>query len=219
MTLQRPLFAALCFALLLGYSGCGEIELPGTERPADGQTETPGTDIPPATGDDPAPDEPAPEQGGETPGEDPTDPAPEAKDLQVGRATLTADGHLLIDGRFYLSLKEWREVPSALNEAEPTGAARRAADYEEGDLKDWHIPTTEEAALLREIYCAESQFYGKEELPTLNKELYARELEMFYRTEPYLFNEAREAFTLELGARTTKATKTKKYRLRVVHDR
>lgn len=233
-------FALVLLPLQLATVSCGEIELPQPEAPnsptEEHNDEKPGNN---GTGHDDGGQgdnkdntgqggdnqgnqndgqggdnqgNPNDGQGGGNQGNG--DGAADNQDKQFGRAKLTADGHLLIDDSFYLSLEEYPNVPSAQS-SQPKAAAELAAAYSEGDLTSWHIPTTDEALLLRQVLASESPYYGKDPLPLLNKELDALGYIPIYR-ERYLCDEARKAFDFELDTNISAAAKSKTYRLRLV---
>ena len=66
-------------------------------------------------------------------------------------AQQNVNGHLAITEDLYLSLMEWTDVVSAANEGNPKQAVEIAAEYTEGGLTGWRIPTAEEAKEFDEI--------------------------------------------------------------------
>lgn len=131
-------------------------------------------------------------------------------------AVITADGHILIDGRLYLSVKEYRDIP-----ADGSTAKAKASAYVEDNLSGWRIPTSADVELLLSLYRSESYYYGTGELPALNSVLRSVGIEPLYTFEFYLCEEGRSYFTLDLNAeKSVDAVQTKKkYRLRLVRNK
>lgn len=240
--MRHPFSPFRCFAvslfLLLTLASCGEIELPQpddgsnspTEQPDGGATDDNGSssssDDDSSAGDDNAPgddDSATDDSGNGTPSNDDQDsdnPDEPAADLHIGNACLTADGHLLIADRLYLSLEEFRNVSSA-GGAYPTQAAELAAAYVEGNLKDWRVPTEDDVNVLQDALACASPSYvdvGTETLPPLNKELDARGYWGLYR-EWYIYGDASRVFGFTFDTTIRKATAKTLYLLRLVHDK
>lgn len=222
------LFATLCGLLVFCTTACGEIELPQPETPE--QTDKPGTPEP-GKSDDPekaddsdtpdSPDTPDTPDAPDTPDSPDTPDEPDTPAAQIfGTVKITADGHLLVNDSFYLSTTEFFNVVPA--SATPSGdAASYAASYKEGDLTDWHIPTMDEAKALREALACTSPYYtdeGTEVLPKLNKALTELDLDGLYR-EWYLCDDANYVFDFITGDEIKKASKSKKYRLRLTRSK
>lgn len=179
--------------------------------------DTPDTPDNPDTPDTPDnPDNPDTPDSPENP-DTPDTPADEEPAVQVfGPVTLTADGHILFNDTFYISVEEFRNVTSAYSTT-PDAAAEYAATYTEGDLSGWHIPTAEEAEMLHEALACTSPYYqekGTEVLPLLNRALAERDWRGLYR-EWYLCDEGRQVFDFDISNSLKKAAKTTKYRLRL----
>lgn len=213
----------LCSFLALS---CGEIELPqstgNTEQPAEeGDDKERPTDT---TGDENAPGDNTPGNGNDTTGGTPGDgngttgdDAQTPQDIVIGRVCLTADNHIIVDNRLYLSAGEFWYVSSASG-SEPKAAQKLATDYTEGELRKWRIPTDNDVELLRDALACESPYYGKGTLPKLNQALESRELNGIYR-ERYLCSDAAYTFDFLLDTNVAKASKNATYRLRLVRDK
>lgn len=234
-TLSRLFLSALLLLPLL--SGCGEIEVPMKEDehpqemvPGDtGQKEDDKTD-----GTDKADDSDKTDDGDETPDpENPDDPdgseqpdddtgVDTGEEQYVGEACFTADGHVLISDRLYLSIYNIKGVVSAYHAESPTAAAEAAASYQEGNLKaGWRVPTEEEARFLIGIYSSSTSIYGDEPLPVLNRALNARGYDaiIFDPDQRYLCADGQKSFSFQQGTRISKAGTKKEYCLRLVHDK
>ena len=131
-------------------------------------------------------------------------------------AVITADGHILIDGRLYLSVVDYRNIPG-----DGTTAKTKASAYTEGDLSGWRVPTRSDVDLLLGLYRGSDAYYGEGELPALNRALQKADFDTFYLTERYLFDGGRSYFTLDIKASesTGAAQAEKKYYLRLVRDK
>lgn len=207
------LFASLCGLLVFCTTACGEIELPQLETPE--QTDKPGTPEPDKS------DDPEKADDSDTPDSPDTPDTPDTPTAQIfGTVKITADGHLLVNDSFYLSTTEFFNIVPA--SATPSGdAASYAASYKEGDLTDWHIPTMDEAKALRAALACTSPYYtdeGTEVLPKLNKALTELHLDGLYR-EWYLCDDANYVFDFITGDEIKKASKSKKYRLRLTRSK
>lgn len=200
---HHPLhLAALCGLLALSLAACGEIELPQPVTPEQ-------TDKPDNT-----------EKPGQTDKPDNTDEPETPSEQIIGSVKITADGHLLINDTFYLSTTEFVNVAPA--SGPPSNeAANCAASYKEGDLTGWHIPTMSEVDALRKALACTSPFYaetGLEELPKLNDALNELKLVGIFR-EWYLCADANYVFDFITGDEVKKASKSKKYRLRLTREK
>lgn len=131
-------------------------------------------------------------------------------------AVITADGHVLIDGRLYISVVDFRSIPG-----DGTTAKTKASAYTEGDLSGWRVPTRSDVDLLLGLYRGSDAYYGEGELPALNRALQKADFDTFYLTERYLFDGGRSYFTLDIKASesTGAAQDDKKYYLRLVRDK
>lgn len=218
-----PSLTVLCSLLILSVIACGEIELPQPDTP--GGTEQSGnTDKPDQTETPDKPDTPDEPDSPDNPDSPDTPNTPDVPDiaegLVFGTVTITPDRHILINDSFYLSTEEVPNVLSAYSTT-PTAAAELAAEYQEGDLDDWHIPTYDEARALRGALACISPFYAEEEtdiLPKLNKALDGLGLRGIYR-EWYLCDEGKQVFDFDFNNSIKKASKTTKYRLRLAREK
>lgn len=131
-------------------------------------------------------------------------------------AVITVDGHVLIDGRLYISVVDFRSIPG-----DGTTAPATASAYTEGNLSGWRVPTRSDVDLLLSLYRGETWYFGEGELPALNKALEQAQLEPLYLVERYLFDGGRSYFTLDIKASesTGAAQDDKKYYLRLVRDK
>lgn len=232
---RYPLLLCMFCMLLPAVVGCGEIDLPVKEDnppqevlPDEDKEQDHGGDAaggggetadPEGVGDVGGADNAG---GAEEPGDgsDDGEVGEQVQEQRVGKALFTADGHVLIDDRLYLSIFEIRGVVSAYNVEDPTAAVRAAAEYAEGNLDaGWRIPTEEEVSYLRDMYASSTYYYGDEPLPLLNRALEAREYEMISLDMRYLCAEGEKTFNFELGKKVTKAGAKTTYRLRLVHDK
>lgn len=223
-------------ALLFLATGCGEIDLPQpdkdpvSEQPGEGNegtgnnsgntgTGNTGTGNTNAGDNTPGNNESS-DAGGKDENGKAEDSNPSTADLHIGNACLTADGHLLIADRLYLSLEEFSYVSSAYGSA-PTQAAELAEAYIEGDLTGWRVPTENDVTLLRDALACSSPYYydeGTETLPPLNEELEKRGYEGIFR-EWYIYGDGSKVFGFTDAETFAKASKSKTYRLRLVHDK
>lgn len=231
-TLSRLFLSALLLLSLL--SGCGEIEVPMKED------EHPQEVVPGDTGqkeddtgrdkddsgntDDPdnSDDAEGKDEGEITIDPEVPDDAEVTEEQYVGEACFTADGHVLISDRLYLSIYNIKGVVSAYHAESPTAAAEAAASYQEGNLKaGWRVPTEEEARFLIGIYSSSTSIYGDEPLPVLNRVLNARGYDaiIFDPDQRYLCADGQKSFSFQQGTRISKAGTKKEYCLRLVHDK
>ena len=124
-----------------------------------------------------------------------------------------------------ISLYDWPEVPSALNESSPTLAATIAQGYQEYDLSNWRIPSAAEAQALKAAYTP-PQSKGPvlegsafESLNALLRTLEASELHLTEGTTNarYLCEDATRTFSFAPNTTiSTAGTKATNYRLRLV---
>lgn len=216
-------FYIACFILAFTMVSCGELELPQVvDKPTSSTDQTnAGKDDEDdkedtAEGDPQHGNEGSKDEDAENPDED----NPPTEELQIGSATFTVDGHLLIAGSLYLSLGEFNKIESAFGE-NPQMAAETAASYVEGNLKDWRVPTEKDVTLLRDALACVSPYYDPEHeytLPLLNLELSARGYANIYR-EWYIYGDATRVFGFTFDETEKKASASSTYLLRLVHDK
>lgn len=115
-----------------------------------------------------------------------------------------------------VSLSEWKEVSSANSAVNPQEAAIRAQGYQEYSLRDWQIPTREEANLLKQLYAVPN-------LDALNLVLAQADgdplqsLDSKDKAVRYLCNEAQHTFSFASGSNSiTSAGAKTLYHLRLV---
>lgn len=236
--------AIISASLLLPFAvSCGEIELPTSQETL--KQEEPTT---PSKGDDSSnegtdknPDSPKdnPNDGDDnpdTPEDNPNDGNPDAPednpfddsgDLHFGRATLTADGHIVIDGKLYLSLIEYRDIRGA----EAATANSIAKSYVEGTLTGWRVPTLDDVKILTDVLTSETAWYKGSPMALLNWALEESELTNYDQLPLregdgtvsiyFLCDGGKKAYTFDAYASTqiTQITAKKKYRLRLVKDK
>ena len=234
--------AVITTSLLLPFAvGCGEIELPTRE-------ETPKTEEPATPADDEQDNEKTDDQG-EAPGgssddgnqgsgnenngdDNPNDDNPNDEhdaDTPSNTAILTADGHILVGNRLYLSIIEYVGIQGD----EATKAGETAKKYVEGTLKGWRIPTRNDAKVLTAVLTSETQWYGGSPMAVLNHALKDSDLEIYDllslyegagdNPSPiyYLSDGGTTAYTYAAGASQPfiNVKASKKYRLRLVKDK
>ncbi|MDY4464046.1 MAG: hypothetical protein SPE31_06935 [Prevotella sp.] len=139
---------------------------------------------------------------------------PEAGDICGGHivAMVDDDGNALL-----MSTTEWDGLTSAYNETDPDVAARIAGSYQEDDMSEWRIPTSDEAASLMSRW-------GGEQADVLNATLTAAGLSPLTLKEQstgnnarYLCSDATQTFSFAAGAKMAAAGRTvKTYRLRLM---
>lgn len=116
-----------------------------------------------------------------------------------------------------ISLYDWGDLPSALNEANPTFVCTIAQGYQEYDLSDWRIPTAAEAKALKAAYSApvpEASASGLSGI--LNLLMQAEGLPLILDAR-YLCEEGAKSFSFAPGTTISAAgTKATNYRLRLV---
>ncbi len=129
------------------------------------------------------------------------------------------DGHVIgyiEDGMaLLLSTKEWTNLTSALYESDPEVASALAAVYAESGMEGWHIPTADEARLLKSVW--NSTTY--EELNATMTSLGGDPVTLYEGSgnARYLCDNALRTFSFVTGGSVLAAGKTvKTYRLRVV---
>lgn len=124
-----------------------------------------------------------------------------------------------------ISLYDWPEVPSALNESSPTVAATIAQGYQEYDLTNWRIPSAAEAKALKAAYAPPHssgpvlEGSSFESLNALLRTLEASELHLTEGTTNarYLCEDATRTFSFAPNTTiSTAGTKATNYRLRLV---
>lgn len=113
-----------------------------------------------------------------------------------------------------VSLSDWKEVASAYSATNAQEAAMIAQGYQEYGLEDWHIPSREDANLLKKLYAVPN-------LDALNQVLAQADgtplqsLDSKDKAVRYLCNEAQHTFSFASGSITQAGAKTL-YRLRLV---
>ena len=138
------------------------------------------------------------------------------------------DGHLVVFADTlansirvtYLSLAEFEGLPSANHISDSLRAKTIAAEYQEMDLSDWHIPTLEEAKYLRAFYPAFSEPFAI--LCSLLESASLQPIAITQGTENarYLCDEGRKSFSFLSSTSISKAgTKVTTYRLRLLTSR
>lgn len=124
-----------------------------------------------------------------------------------------------------ISLYDWSEVPSALNESSPTLAATIAQGYQEYDLTNWRIPTAAEAKALKAAYTpplSSGPVLEGSSFESLNAILRTLEASELHLTEGttnarYLCEDATRTFSFAPNTTiSTAGTKATNYRLRLV---
>lgn len=136
--------------------------------------------------------------------------------LAVMADTLAADSVRL----FYLSLAEFEGLPSANHISDSLRARAIAAEYQEMDLSDWHIPTLEEAKYLRAFYPAFSDPFAA--LCSLLESASLPPIAIYQDSDNarYLCDEGRKSFSFLSSTSISKAgTKVATYRLRLLTSR
>lgn len=229
-TLHNIRLAIISASMLLPFAvSCGEIELP---LPTDTPTQEPS-----APADDNGSEETTGNQG-DTPEEKPGDDngnqgddngnqGGDNGDEHLGRATLTADGHIVIDGTLYLSIIEHRDIKGA----EATKAISYAESYVEGTLTGWRVPTLDDVKILTDVLTSETAWYGASPMALLNSALEESELTNYDQLPLregdgtisiyFLCDGGKKAYTFDAKAskQLTDISAKKKYRLRLVKDK
>ena len=116
-----------------------------------------------------------------------------------------------------LSLEEWEKLPSANHAVDSLLARSIAAEYQEMNLSDWHIPSVEEAKRLRSLYLGDSESFAL--LCSLLEAASLPSLVLYQGSENarYLCDEGRKTFSLVPSTTISKAgTKATNYRLRLL---
>ena len=136
--------------------------------------------------------------------------------IEGTNSVITASGHLLIEGQFYFALHDYYPVMSAY--AAPELLAEYVATYTEGDLKNWRIPTEDEARFMKEIFATTS--IADKTSPTywLNIALANIQADLLDTSMRYLCEDGTKTFRFYPNTNITKAGSKTKYRLRLVHD-
>jgi len=128
------------------------------------------------------------------------------------------NGHMLATDNMYISLIEWTDLVSAKNEENPTLATSIAAEYIEGELTDWRIPTAEEAKELKSLY-------GGDQLAGLNEKLQALggtplgDEDEKGESVRYLCEDGLKTFSFASGTTVSNAGAKATYRMRLVHSK
>lgn len=129
----------------------------------------------------------------------------------------------------YISLKEWHDIPSANSPENGTTAHNIEKSYREGDITGWHIPTREEAKMLKSIYsCNASDAAYPSSLNAINEqlsslggdEIHAWEAKSNFPAHRYLCEDATFSFSIKAGSNITAGATTlnTKYHLRLLKD-
>ena len=199
------------------------------EKPDDGDEKPDKDDEKPDDGDEkPDKDDEKPDDGDEKPDDGDEKPDDGKGDNAGGGGTasdevciegtnsvITASGHLLIEGQFYFALHDYYPVMSAY--AAPELLAEYVATYTEGDLKNWRIPTEDEARFMKEIFATTS--IADKTSPTywLNIALANIQADLLDTSMRYLCEDGTKTFRFYPNTNITKAGSKTKYRLRLVH--
>lgn len=111
-----------------------------------------------------------------------------------------------------LSLYEWGEMPSANHISDSAMVGMMTYGYQELELGQWHVPTTEEAKQLKAAYGE-----NNESLERLNLLLRKAEALELHNDARYLCDEGQKSFSLASGTSIANAgSKIKTYRLRLL---
>ncbi len=159
---------------------------------------------------------------------------------QEGTATaaLIVNGHVAVwsdavgNGTRYtfISLAAWQNVASSRHESRGDEALTIAAEYNEGGLTGWRIPTLAEATKMKGIYDSDAPSDGNyalsDTLVALNQrlvaqggaELYAWTAKDGYPGYRYLCAQGDSTFSLKSGTNRTLAGASSTYGLRLLKD-
>ncbi len=155
-----------------------------------------------------------------------------------GGASFGIDGHVAVlaepvsndKARVTLvSLSEWDNVPSAFHGTDGDKAKSITANYREGDITGWHIPTRAEADKLKALYGCHPDETGQQYLDTLvslnnrltgfgGMPLKVWKEKTGYPAYRYLCDDAEYSFSLKKGTNKTKAGASTLYHLRLLKD-
>ena len=133
--------------------------------------------------------------------------------------TLDGNGdHLVVTENLYLSLMEWTDIVSANNEGNPKQAKEIAAEYSEGGMTGWRMPTADEAKELKNLY-------GGSQLASLNESLQTlggtplSDIDEKGDKVRYLCDDGLKTFSFADNTTVSNAGAKSTYRLRLVHSR
>lgn len=244
-TLHHIRLAVITVSLLLPLAvGCGEIELPiNHETPKQEEPSSPADDDhnggesreEPPSGDDNRNQGDGNDNHGDGDGT-PSDgdrnqsdgePCDDNGNQQLGRATLTADGHIVIDGTLYLSVIEYGDIKGS----EATKAISYAESYAEGTLTEWRVPTRDDVKILTDVLTSEDAWYKSTPMALLNWALEESDLTNYDQlplregdgtvSVYFLCDGGKKAYTFDAKAskQLTDISAKKKYRLRLVKDK
>lgn len=125
--------------------------------------------------------------------------------------------HLHDDGRtelLLLSLYEWGNMPSANHITDSALVSIVTKSYVETDIEGWHIPSVEEAKLLKTSYGE-----GSIALSNLNKILLENDALVVGGDARYLCDEGRKSFSFAAGTNISNTgSKATNYRLRLLRQ-
>ncbi len=126
--------------------------------------------------------------------------------------------HLVVTENLYLSLMEWTDIVSANNEGNPRQAKEIAAEYNEGGMTGWRMPTAEEAKELKNLY-------GGSNLASLNESLQAlggtplSDIDEKGEKVRYLCDDGLKTFSFADNTTVSNAGAKSTYRLRLVRSK
>ena len=221
------LFRMVLLPLFIVIAGCGEIELPG-----DDDKDTPTNPEKPSDNQDK--DSPSEDNGNDNPsgGEDGDSPSggggntdqPSTGDEDQSIRPITGTGcsivdgrHLLLDGYFYISRIEISGCYGAFADPDLFASTLEYVNsYEEEDLKNWRIPTEDEARILKSKLNSFKMQYGNEPLPLLNNALYELKWHQVSNGLRYLCANGEKSFLLTPDGKITKSGAETTYTLRLV---
>lgn len=140
---------------------------------------------------------------------------PEDGEIWDGHVVALADNYGATCELMLISLKEWSEVYASTNTSHSNDAAYIAANYKEGGVTGWTIPTEDDAAFLKSVYKYESNF---DILNYVLEQCSGTPLSMKDGTSNvrYLCEGAQKAFGFSSSSTLGSAGASTKYRLRLV---
>ena len=221
------LFRMVLLPLCIVIAGCGEIELPGDddkdtptnpEKPSDNQDKD-------SPSEDNGNDKPSGGEDGDSPsggGGNTDQPSTGDEDQSIrpisGTGCSIVDGkHLLLDGYFYISRDELMGCYGAFADPDLFAVTLEYADnYEEEELKNWRIPTEDEARILKMHLDSYTMEYGKEPLPLVNTVLYELGWDPINNYLRYLCANGEKSFRLTPDGKVTKSGSKTTYSVRLV---
>lgn len=219
--------------------GCGEIELPINHEtpkqeepstPADGDQNGGESREEPPSGDGNVNQGDGNDNHGDgdgTPSDDNGNQSDGDGNQPSVRATLTADGHIVIDGTLYLSVIEYGDIKGS----EATKAISYAESYAEGTLTEWRVPTRDDVKILTDVLTSEDAWYKSTPMALLNWALEESDLTNYDQLPLregdgtvsiyFLCDGGKKAYTFDAKAskQLTDISAKKKYRLRLVKDK